>query len=221
VNAGALVMELSKEGGREAAVPGVANEGWAAYERGDVKLAARLLSEAAASPDAHPWVHYASGLANLADGRPADAAREWETVRAAVPQFQAVYFDLADAYLQLDDEGKVVSILRTGQQRWPSDPEVHNALGVAQVKRGALDDAIDSFGKAIAVAPAESLGYFNLARAYHMRYFKSHRYNAILNKWTGNDRDREMATTNFQKYIEMGGPYVQQARDALSTLAWK
>ena len=131
---------------------------------------------------------YAAGLANLADGRPADAARAWESVCAAVPQFQPVYFDIADAYLQLDDEGKAVAILRRAQKRWPADPEVLNALGVTQLRRGSLDDAIESFEKAIRAAPAESAGYFNLASAYHIRYFKSHRFNSILNKWTGNDQ---------------------------------
>lgn len=225
VNAGALVMELAKGSDREDVAgsekTGAEKEGWAAYERGDVKLAARLLGEAAARPDARPWVSYAAGLANLADGRPADAVRAWESVCAAVPQFQPVYFDIADAYLQLGDEGKAVAILRSAQKRWPADPEVLNALGVTQLRRGSLDDAIESFEKAIAAAPAESAGYFNLASAYHIRYFKSHRYNSILNKWTGNDHDREAATVNFQRYIEMGGPYVQRARDALAALAWK
>jgi VWFA-related protein len=221
VSAGALVMDLARESGHAPPEAGLDTEGWAAYERGDVKAAARLLGEAAARPDARPWVVYASGLACLADGRPADAARAWERVRAAVPQFEPIYFDLADAYLQMEDEGKAVSVLRAAQQRWPADSEIHNALGVAQVKRGALDDAIASFQKAIASSPSESLGYFNLARAFHIRYFKSHRYNTLLKKWTGNDRDREAASANFQKYIEMGGPYADQARAALSALSWK
>jgi hypothetical protein len=221
VNAGELVMALAREGGDGSGTERLDIDGWAAYERGDVKAAARLLGEAAARADARPWVHYAAGLAHLADSRPQDAARAWETVRALVPQFEAVYFDLADAYLQLQDEGKAVSILRSAQQRWPADSEVHNALGVAQVRRGALDDAIESFQRAIQARPTESLGYFNLGRAYHIRYFKSHRYNALLKKWTGNDRDRELASANFQRYLELGGPYEQQAREAIAALAWK
>ena len=48
--------------------------------------------------------------------------------------------------------------------RWPRDPELSNALGVIQTARGSLDDAVKSFQSAVAVAPTDATGYFNLGK---------------------------------------------------------
>jgi len=92
---------------------------------------------------------------------------------------------------------------------------------VMQVRRGALDAAIESFQRATTAAPDEALGYFNLARGYQMRLLKSQRYNAQMQKWIGGDEDRRRAVANFQKYLALGGPYARQAQEALSALGWK
>jgi tetratricopeptide (TPR) repeat protein len=89
------------------------------------------------------------------------------------------------------------------------------------VKRGALDAAIESFDKAIAVAPADALGYFNLGRTLQMRLLKMQRYDPQTQKWIGGDDDRKRATAAFEKYLELGGPYEVQARQALGALAWR
>lgn len=217
-NANEMVRELARDTTSEHRA---AADGWAAYERGDLENAARLLGQAAAEPGARPWIHYARGFALLGQRRQKEAADEWEQVRRDTPAFEPVYYDLADVYVQLGDETAAVSILRDAEKRWPASADVHNALGVIQVRRGALDDALDTFAKAVKAAPADSLGYFNLARAHHLRYFKSHRYHSTVRKWIGNERDREQAIAHFEKYVEMGGPYLQQARDALTTLGWK
>ena len=196
-----------------------AERGWAAYEKGDVETAARDLGEAAKATDARPWVVYALGLSQFALRRFADAAQAWERVRREVPEFEPIYFALADAYGLQREDGTALKVLREAERRWPADAEVANAIGVIQIRRGALDAAIESFERATTVAPADALGYFNLARAHQMRLLKSQRYDSQMQKWIGGDEDRRRAIANFQKYLQLGGPYERQAREALAPSA--
>ena len=194
--------------------------GWAAYEKGDVETAARHLGEAAKARDAKPWVVYALGMSHFALRRYKDAAESWERVRRDVPEFEPIYFALADVYGLQREDGAALKVLREAERRWTADAEVANAIGVIQIRRGALDAAIESFERATTVAPAEELGYFNLARAHQMRLLKSQRYDPQMQKWIGGDDDRRRATAMFQKYLQLGGPYERQAREALSALGW-
>jgi tetratricopeptide (TPR) repeat protein len=206
--------------GATATNSGAAEAGWAAYERGDVETAAHELTKAAAAPDAQAWVHYVLGMSHLALQRYRDASQSWERVRQMAPQFEPVYFNLADAYLGQKEEGTAIKVLRDAEQRWPADAEIANAIGVIQVRRGALDSAIESFTHATTLSPSDGLGYFNLGRAHQMRLLKRQRYNPQAQRWLGGEDDKRKAIANFQKYIELGGPYVQQAQDALKALGW-
>ena len=217
VDAGKMALAL----GKDATTTGEAELGWHAYEKGDVETAARHLTDAAKAPDARPWVVYVLGLSQFAL-RQYDAATDaWERVRRAAPEFEPIYFSLADAYSLRRDEGTAVKVLREAERRWPEDPEVPNAIGVVQVRRGALDAAIESFERATKVAPSDALGFFNLARTHQMRLLKSQRYDRQREAWVGGDEDRRHAIANFNKYLELGGPYEKQARDALASLNWK
>jgi VWFA-related protein len=239
INAGQMVLALGRSaavppkraddsssakadfGGTSSALNSHAELGWAAYEKGDVETAGRELGEAAKAPDARPWVVYALGLSQFALRRYPDAAQAWERVRRDVPEFEPIYFSLADAYGLQHDEGTALKVLREAERRWPADAEVANAIGVIQIRRGALDAAIESFERATTTAPDEALGYFNLARTHQMRLLKSQRYDPQMQKWIGGDEDRRRAIAGFQKYLQLGGPYVRQAQDALSALGWK
>lgn len=198
----------------------LANKGWDAYQRGDAESALTAFTEAAAQPDARPWILYALGLSNAALGRAADAAAAWERVRSAAPEFEAVYIDLADAYLQLAEASKALAVLRDAEKRWPGDTEILNAIGVIHVRRGALDDAIAAFGKAIEAAPADPLGYFNRGKAYEMRFVRGQRYVSSQREWVSSEPDRHKAEENYKKCIELGGPYASEAKEALSRLLW-
>jgi tetratricopeptide (TPR) repeat protein len=219
IESGQIVQQL--RGADEGNGATAADRGWAAYQRGDVETASRELLDAAKAPDARPWVHYALGLSALALQRYRDAAQSWERVRAAAPDFEPVYFNLADAYLLQHDDGSAIGVLRGAEKRWPRDAEIANAIGVIQVRRGALDAAIDSFARATAIAPDDGLGYFNLGRALQMRMLKSQRYVREIKKWIGGEQDRRRATAALEKYLQLGGPFAAQARQALSSLAWK
>jgi len=118
------------------------------------------------------------------------------------------------------EEATAIRVLRDAERRWPADPEVQNAIGVIQVRRGAVDAAIDSFERATAIAPGDALAYFNLGRAHQMRLVKRQRYDRVAQRWMGGEEDRKKAIASFQKYVELGGPYAQQAKDALAALGW-
>jgi tetratricopeptide (TPR) repeat protein len=217
-----LVQELQEA---ERLAPTKANDmagkGWAAYQKGDVEHAAEYLGQAAGSADAHPWVRYALGLSQLALGRYADAVAAWERVRRDVPEFEPVYFNLADGYLLQKNNDAALGVLRDAQARWPADSEVWNATGVLEIRRGAIDAAVRSFTRAITAAPDDSLGYFNLARAHQMRAAQSQRFDGARQKWVGGESDTKKAVEYYTKYVQMGGPFVQQAKEALQVLNWK
>jgi VWFA-related protein len=218
-----LVEQLQHSGERLAPTTAsdAAGKGWAAYQKGNVEGAVRYLGEAARSPDAHPWVHYALGLAHLALQQYPDAVTQWEQVRRDAPDFEPVYFNLADGYMLQKDEATALKVLRDAEQRWPKDAEIFNAMGVLQIRRGALDSAIESFEKATRVAPDDGLGYFNLGRGYQMRAVKFQRFDSARERWVGGESDTKKAQAAYQKYIQIGGPFVQQAKEALQALAWR
>ena len=197
-----------------------ATEGWQAYQRGDVAAARVALGTAAASGTAAPWVHYALGMAEYALREYRNAADEWEKVRRAAADFEPVYFDLVDSYVQLKEYDAAIRVLRDSAGRWPHDPEVFNALGVVQTLRGAVDDAIKTFQQAVSVAPSDSIGYYNLGRAFEMRYVKSRRYVQQLRAWVSNESDKTAAIENYQRHIDAGGPYAESALQGISRLKW-
>ncbi|HYM22192.1 MAG TPA: tetratricopeptide repeat protein [Vicinamibacterales bacterium] len=197
-----------------------AEAGWQAYQRGDLESARTSLAAAAGASGAHPWVHYALGQANYGLRQYRDAVTEWQKVLAAAPEFEPVYFDLVDGCLQLKDYDLAMRTIRTATTRWPKDAEVFNALGVVQVARGALDDAIKSFGEAIATAPKDGVGYYNLARAHDLRYVRSRRYVTTTRTWFESKPDKDAAIENYNRYLSIGGPFEKSAREALTRLGW-
>jgi tetratricopeptide (TPR) repeat protein len=213
------VEELSR--GEMATADTHAKRGWEAYQRGDVEAAIGPLTESAAQSGVRPWVLYTLGLSQMALGRTQDAATSWEQVRNAAPEFAPVYIDLAETYVQLSEVTKALAVLREAEKRWPRDPEPHNAVGVIHVRRGALDEAIEAFAKAAAAAPGEPLAYFNLGRAYELRFARGQRYVSSQRRWTASEDDRNKATENYQQYVRLGGPYVRLANEALGRLAWQ
>jgi tetratricopeptide (TPR) repeat protein len=197
-----------------------AKDGWAAYQRGDLESARGSLGRAASRAAAPPWVFYALGQSQYALRQYTEAAVAWERVRSTTPEFKPVYFDLVDAYLQIKDYDKATRVLRDGDRRWRHDTELLNALGVVQVTRGALDDAVKSFDEAVASNAADAVSYFNLAKACELRYWKFRRFVSQTRQWIANGNDRNRAIDNYKKYLELGGPLETAARDGLARLNW-
>ena len=214
------VRELaSREPGTEP-TSSAASQGWNRYQQGDLEGAAEWLGKAVSDPNARPWVHYALGYSELALRHPDKAAQAWETVRAAVPEFRAVYLDLADAYVQMENFGRAIDVLRSADARWPGDVDVLNATGAIQVHRGALNDAITMFKKATESNPDDALGYFNLGRTYELRYLKTRRYSQTEARWLSNPADIKNAIASYEQYLKTGGPYESQARESILRLQW-
>jgi VWFA-related protein len=197
-----------------------ATDGWNAFQRGDVDTAYARLSAAAARSDAEVWVHYTLGISSYALARYKDASDAWEHVRAGAADFEPVYFDLIDAYLQQRDFDRAIRIARGALDRWPQDAEIYQALGVVQTVRGSLDDAIKSFQSAVSLAPGDPNAYFNLGKAMELRYFKSRRYVDQLRRWVSNEKDRAAAIENYQRHVDLHGVYADAARAGLQRLQW-
>lgn len=202
----------------------LANAGWDAYALGDVATAREKLSAAVKTGTAAPWVSYALGFANYALGQYDAAVAAWSSVRAGVPEFMPVYFDLADAYISLGRSSDALSTLRDAAKRWPVESEPQNALGTLLVKRGAVDEAIDVFTRITTAKPADSLGFFNLARAFHIRYLRLQQNVANAKLPSRNaigEDDRQKAIAGYKRYLTLGGPFEKEAKDAIALLDWK
>jgi VWFA-related protein len=198
-----------------------ARAGWDAYQKGDLKGARVALGAAASQPSSPPWVHYALGWSLFAAPDYAAASTAWEHVRKTVPEFEPVYFDLADSYLQQREFGKAVEVLRDAEKRWPKDVEVYNALGVVQLVRGAVDDAVETFNKGVAANPTDASACYNLAKTYEVRYVRGERLRKVgPGSGAGATvlEDRVQAVAYYQRVIALGGPFVDQAREGLKRL---
>ena len=195
-------------------------EGLQAYQRGDLEAALPLLERAAAEPAAPAWVHYALGFSYIGVRRPKDAISSWERVVESAPEFAPVYFDLAATYAQVKDFNGALSVLRTAARRWPRDPEVHNAMGVAMTRRGDLDGAVDAFERAVNAEPADPVSLLNTGRAYELRYMRDRRWVPGQKRWVGPVEDRAQAKAYYERCAAIGGPYAELAQDALKRVQW-
>jgi tetratricopeptide (TPR) repeat protein len=199
-----------------------AREGWEAYQLGVVDSAKGALEAAAQHPAAPPWVVYVLGWTQFAETTgTAAAAASWERVRSEVPDFNAVYFDLADVYLQQREFGKAIDVLRAAEKQWPKDVEVYNALGVVQLARGAIDDAIGSFEKGVSAGPADATAAYNLARTSELRFVRASRLSG-----TGSAsipagprlQDKARAIEYYRRVVALGGPFAEKAVEGLKRL---
>ena len=215
------VHDLEKMRPDAGAVKDAASRGWDLYRKGDLEGAERMLGEAASHREAAPWVHYALGFAKAGLSKPQEAVVSWERVRASSPEFTEVYLDLADAYIIVDDPGRAVAVLRDAERRWPANADVLNALGTVQVRRGALNDAVDTFRRAVERQPKDSLAYFNLARSHELRYYQMRRFSRPGARWIDNPEDLRKAREYYEAYLKIGGPYDTEARAGLDRVRWK
>lgn len=207
-----------KEGGHPDS--DLVTKGWEAYQRGDIEQSAALLSKAAAAPRVESWVHYALGMSQAGLGRLDEAIASWERVRREVPDFQPVYMDLADTYAAKSDLTTALAIVREAEKRWPNSPDVHSAIGVIHVRRGAIDDGIKALAKVTELTPDDPLAHLNLGRAYALRFHRGRRYVTSQRRWIAPEGDRIKAIEALRQCVKLGGPYAKQASDELSVLEW-
>ncbi len=195
-----------------------AEAGWAAYQRGDVAAARTALAEVVAQKNAPSWTHYLLGQSDFALNDFTGAVGEWEKVLARQPGYEAVYFDLMDGYVKLNERNKALRVLRQAKARWPRDPDVTNAIAVTLAAGGAFDDAIKVLEEGIRVTPDDPSTIYNLAKSLELRYFKRRRYLAGPRLWVTDEPDRQNATMYYNRYIQMNGPYTDLASEGLARL---
>jgi VWFA-related protein len=197
--------------------------GWDLYAAGKVEEARDKLAEASAAGGG-PWVDYALGYAEFALRHFDAAAIAWQRVRTSRPDHRPVYFDLADAYLQLGRSADALAVLRDAARRWPDDSDAHNAVGIVLLRRSDLDGAIDSFLRAVTAAPRDEIGHFNLGFAYHQRYIRrigSGAASTAVARQSVADRDRQSALDAYRACAALDGQYAQRAREAIAILEWR
>jgi VWFA-related protein len=202
----------------------LARQGWNLYGAGEVEHARDRLAASVATGAAPLWAEYALGLSEFALKHYDRAIDSWEHVRRIRPDYEQAYLDLADAYISLSRLGDVLTVLREAARRWPSDPVLHNAMGVTLVRRNDLDGAVKEFELATEVAPGDGLGFYNLGRAYQLRYERLQQTAANPNAPAAQsigDRDRQHAIDAYTHYVSLGGPFEKQAKDAIAALQWK
>lgn len=199
---------------------GAARDGWNAYQRGDLDGAADRLSAAVRAGSPRPWVWYALGFAEMARGRPRESAEAWERVRASVPEFKPVYFDLADAFLRQRRSADALRVLEDADRRWPGDVDVLNALGAIHVGRGSIDAGITWFERALAANADDAMTHFNLGKSFELRYVRSARFVRATRQWYRDAKARERAAVHYERHIALGGTLAAEARDGLRRLEW-
>ncbi len=185
------------------------DDGWAAYQRGDTSAARTTLAAVCGDPAAPLWAHYVLGWASFAEGDFTKATAEWQYVHGQVPEFEPVYFNLADSFLRQRSPMDALRVLREAEHRWPEDLEVLNAIGVMDVTTGAFADAIAIFKRALAITTGDVTSAFNLARTAEITYVKS------LSTGTADDRDRLDAIANYQLAVKDPGSIGALAREGV------
>jgi hypothetical protein len=97
---------------------------------------------------------------------------------------------------------------------------VLDAIGVMQIRRGALDAAIDSFDRARKSPPSTVSATSTWAARCRCACSSHSATIRSLQRWVGGDADRKRAARAIQTYLEIGGQYERQAREALVALGW-
>ena len=108
-------------------------------------------------------------------------------------------------------------MLRDAQKRWRDDVEILNAIGVVQTARGAVNDAIDSFEQAVALAPNDATSCFNLAKTYEWRYAQMLAFGRMYSS-NPYAQDRTRAMEYYRRTVQLGGPLADSASAALKRL---
>jgi tetratricopeptide (TPR) repeat protein len=93
------------------------------------------------------------GNLRLRQGRPDEAIALFERALTLDPRFAGAYVNLADTYRQSGREIDAEKVLRRGLAQVPRSAELHHALGLLLVRKGASQVALTELAVAVKLAP--------------------------------------------------------------------
>jgi putative PEP-CTERM system TPR-repeat lipoprotein len=99
-------------------------------------------------------------------GNPEKATQWLERANAGNPQLLAPAIKLAQQYLAIRENQKALLLLRKFSTSHPSDPELLDALGQAQMVNDDTSGALDSFNKLVTLQPRSPVPHLRLAAAH-------------------------------------------------------
>ena len=135
----------------------------------DLARAERLVAQALAASPASPLGHFAKGEVLRAQGRPEEAALEYETAIASNRNFVYAISALAQCKLLTGSIEEVIPAQERAIRLSPRDPKIwlyHYWIGQAHLLRSRVGDAILYFEKARSANPEHALPHAYLASTY-------------------------------------------------------
>jgi tetratricopeptide (TPR) repeat protein len=142
------------------------NLGLLATQENRTEEAIRCFQQALRSRPDHPIALHNLGNAYRLQKNWAQAQTIFERALRLNPSDAEASYGLAMVFAAVDDPVQVYEYLQRALKSRPGYPEALNNLGIFYVRSRRRDDAVASFEKCIAVAPAFDQCYLNLARVY-------------------------------------------------------
>ncbi|WP_441290796.1 multiheme c-type cytochrome [Sorangium sp. KYC3313] len=96
------------------------------------------------------------GLVFTRTGKPRDAEHAYLAALRIEPGYVPTYVNLADLYRELGRDADGVALLRRGITRLPEQAELLHSLGLALVRRGHQDQALEPLKRAAELAPEQA-----------------------------------------------------------------
>ncbi|XXY45248.1 multiheme c-type cytochrome [Sorangium sp. So ce269] len=96
------------------------------------------------------------GLVFTRTGKPRDAEQAYLAALRIEPGYVPTYVNLADLYRELGRDADGVALLRRGIARLPEHAELLHSLGLALVRQGHKDQALEPLKRAAELAPEQA-----------------------------------------------------------------
>ncbi|XXX78925.1 multiheme c-type cytochrome [Sorangium sp. So ce134] len=96
------------------------------------------------------------GLVFARTGKPRDAEQAYLAALRIEPGYVPTYVNLADLYRELGRDADGIALLRRGIARLPEQAELLHSLGLALVRQGHRDQALEPLRRAAELAPEQA-----------------------------------------------------------------
>ncbi len=190
--------------------------GFALSELGRFDEAHRRLAEAVAlDPTSHD-AHYLLGSASHALNRPEEAIAGWREALARKPDFELCRSRLIQTLAQSGDLAAAEAVAVEGRHASPLCADMPFLLGNIHVTRGELDEAVDSFGKAVKIKPDfaqahQALGEVLKRQGHRIAAIESHRRCVTLSPADASARARLAAALHDDGQLQAAVSAYRQA----------